>query len=166
MGRVRADLQPRIPAAQAPWVLNSESQAVRELVTSCVGQVGAPISALRKIVDAHGHIEDAHIRLVADVFNLSLADVRGIVSFYSDLRTVPKGRKHIRICQAEACQALGARTLTKQVCASLGLDLGETSDNGEHSLEGVYCLGLCASGPSAMVNRRVLVRATREDLIA
>ena len=143
-----------------------QDDAVRELVAACEGQAGAPISALRKIVETHGHIDNEHVRIVADVFNLSLADVRGIVSFYSDLRTQPKGRTHIRICQAEACQSVGARTLTREVCESLGIGLGETSKDQDISLEGVYCLGLCASGPSAMVNDRILVRASMKDICA
>ncbi len=141
------------------------SDAIRELVAACVGQIGAPITALRQIVAAHGHIEDGHIAIVADVFNLSLADVRGIVSFYADLRTTPPGRKHIRICQAEACQSVGSRALTKEVSEALGIGLGETSDDRSVSLEGVYCLGLCASGPCAMINERVLVHAAGEDLL-
>ena len=141
-------------------------EPVREIAASCVGQIGAPITALRKILQTHGCIEDEHIRVVADVFNLSIADVRGIVSFYSDLRTTPRGRKHIRICQAEACQSVGARELTREVAQTLGIELGETSQDGSRSLEAVYCLGLCASGPSAMVNDHILVKTRLEDLLA
>ncbi|MYC60901.1 MAG: hypothetical protein F4X09_12020 [Gammaproteobacteria bacterium] len=141
------------------------SEAIRDLVAACVGQVGAPVTALRKIVDTHGHIEDEHVRIVADVFNLSLADVRGIVSFYADFRTSPRGRKHIRICQAEACQSVGSRALTKEMTEALGIALGDTSEDHAVSLDGVYCLGLCASGPCAMVNERILVHATREELL-
>ncbi len=140
--------------------------SIRQIAASCVGMVGAPITALRKIVQEHRYIENADIRVVADVFNLSLADVRGIVSFYSDLRTTPRGRKHIRICQAEACQSVGARKLTSQVSEALGIELGETHGDGSVSLEAVYCLGLCASGPSATLNDRILVHASKEDLLA
>lgn len=141
-------------------------ESIREIVASCVGQIGAPITALRKVLQVHGHIEDEHVRVVAEVFNLSIADVRGIVSFYSDLRTSARGRTHIRICQAEACQSVGARELTQEVAETLGIGLGETSQDGSRSLEAVYCLGLCASGPSAMVNDRILVRTRVEDLLA
>lgn len=139
--------------------------AIRELVSACVGQIGAPVTALRKIMAAHGHITDGHVGIVADVFNLSRADVRGIISFYSDFSTTPRGRRRIRICQAEACQAVGCRGLTREVSAALGLGLGETSEDLAVSLEGVYCLGLCASGPSAMVNERIIAHATCEDLL-
>ena len=104
------------------------------------------------------------MQTVAEVFNLSVAEVRGIVSFYSDLRTSPAGRKQIRICQAEACQAVGARSLTAAVADRLGIGLGETAADGSVSLEAVYCLGLCATGPNATVDDRPVVRATAEGL--
>ncbi len=141
-----------------------EAPDVRSIAQRYAGCIGGPITALRKIVEACGHIQRSHVDTVADVFNLSVAEVRGIVSFYSDLRTTPPGRNHIRICQAEACQAVGSRTLTADVCRKLGIGLGETSADGSVSLEAVYCLGLCTSGPNATVNGRPVVRATPEGL--
>ena len=141
-------------------------QTVRDICERWVGRIGAPISALREVAATLGAIEQAHMETVADVFNLSVAEVRGIVSFYSDLRTEPTGRRHIRLCQAEACQAVGARELTAAAQEKLGIALGETAADGSVSLEAVYCLGLCASGPSAMVDGRPLARATIKALFA
>ena len=137
---------------------------VRDIAERFTGLIGGPITALRKIVEACGHIEAAHMATVADVFNLSVAEVRGIVSFYSDLRTEPPGRRHIRICQAEACQAVGARELTVATTGKLGIGLGETAADGSVSLEAVYCLGLCTNGPNATVNGEPVVGATPEGL--
>ena len=137
---------------------------VRDIAERFTGRIGGPITALRKIVEARGHIEPAHMATVADVFNLSAAEVRGIVSFYSDLRTEPPGRRHIRICQAEACQAVGARELTAAIADRLGIRLGETAADGSVSLEAVYCLGLCTNGPNATVNGAPVVGATTERL--
>ena len=141
-----------------------EATDVRNIAERCAGRIGGPITALRGIVEARGRIQRAHMEIVADVFNLSVAEVRGIVGFYSDLRTAPAGRKHIRICQAEACQAVGARALTSAVTNRLGISLGETAADGSVSLEAVYCLGLCANGPNATVNGSPVVRATPEGL--
>ena len=141
-----------------------EATAVRDIAERFTGRIGGPITALRKIVEARGYIQPPHLKVVAEAFNLSVAEVRGIVSFYSDLRTEPAGRKHIRICQAEACQAVGSRTLTAAVQDKLGIGLGEVAADGSVSLEAVYCLGLCTSGPSAMVNGAPVVRATLQGL--
>ena len=139
---------------------------VRHIAERHTGRIGGPITALREIVETCGRIQRADMEIVAHAFNLSVAEVRGIVSFYSDLRTEPRGRKHIRICQAEACQAVGARALTAAVTDRLGIDLGETVADGSVSLEAVYCLGLCANGPNATVNGNPVVRATPEGLTA
>ena len=94
----------------------SEETRVRDIATSRIDQIGGTIAALSDIVRAFGCIERRHMVIVADVFNLTVAEIRGIVSFYTDLRTKPVGRRHIRICQAEACQAVGGRELTAADC--------------------------------------------------
>jgi formate dehydrogenase subunit gamma len=137
---------------------------VRELVESSRERIGGPLTALRTLVDAYGHLEPSQLEVVADVFNLSLAEVRGIVSFYADLYTAPRGRRLVRICQAEACQARGARALTAAAEAEFGVALGETAADLSVSLEPVYCLGVCAAGPSALVDGRIVVDATLEHL--
>lgn len=143
----------------------SEETRVRDIATARVDHIGGTIAALSDVVRTFGHIERRHMEIVADVFNLTVAEIRGIVSFYSDLRTAPPGKRHIRICQAEACQAVGGRELTAATASRLGIDLGETAADGSVSLEAVYCLGLCTSGPSATVDGRAVPYATVEALV-
>ena len=127
-------------------------------------RVGGVLRALREIVLAHGHVSRDQEHVVADVFNLSHAEIRGVVSFYHDLKTTPQPPVEVRVCQAEACQAVGGRELTARVEALLGLRLGEANDS--VALSAVYCLGLCAQGPAMMVNGRPLARADERDLRA
>jgi len=144
---------------------SSEETRVRDIATSRLDHIGGTIAALSDIVRTFGYIERRHMEIVADVFNLTVAEIRGIVSFYSDLRTEPAGRRQIRICQAEACQSVGGRELTAATASHLGIELGETAADGSVSLEAVYCLGLCTSGPSATVDGRAVPYATVEALI-
>lgn len=141
-----------------------QAASAREIAERHTQRIGGPITALREIAAAFGYVQRAHMEAVAETFNLSVAEVRGIVGFYGDLNTEPRGRAHIRICQAEACQSVGARELTAAAVARFGAALGATSPDGSVSLEAVYCLGLCTTGPAAMVNDRVVVRATPEAL--
>lgn len=134
----------------------------REIALRNRDRTGGVLCALREIVGERGHIDRADEHVVADVFNLSRAEVRGIVSFYHDLKTTPQPGVRIRVCQAEACQSVGARELTARVEAHLGVQLGEANDT--VSLDPVYCLGLCAQAPSMMVNGRPLARADLRDL--
>ena len=100
--------------------------------------------------------------MVAGAFNISRADVRGIVSFYEDLKTHPPARLRVRVCQAEACQAVGGRRFTRVLEERLGVRIGEADDN--VGIEAVYCLGLCAQGPTFTVNDRPYIRADELNL--
>lgn len=138
-----------------------DSQA-RTIAGRFTERTGGVLQALRAIVTERGFVSETDQRDVADVFNISQADVRGIVSFYEDLKTSPPARLRVRVCQAEACQSVGSRALTRSIETHLGLKLGE--HRGEASLESVYCLGLCAQGPTLTVNERAFVRADGQDL--
>ena len=140
---------PRIPADE-----------ICELIAEHVGRIGGPISALRAVVAHRGYITSEDESAVAELFNLSRADVRGIVSFYADLRTTPPARNTIVICQAEACQSVSGRELTKTLTEKLGVAAGERAADGSVEIVPVYCLGLCASGPVTRVNGRLIVRAS------
>ncbi|MDX1515343.1 MAG: formate dehydrogenase subunit gamma [Woeseiaceae bacterium] len=118
------------------------------------------IQILHGIVDRFGYVPQAAIRQLADELNLSRADVHGVVSYYHDFRTEPPGRHVVRICQAEACQAMGSRALTDHAQAALGISLKQTSD--VVSLEPVYCLGNCACSPSVMIDGRTYGRVSTE----
>ena len=82
------------------------------------------------------------------------------MSFYDLFRTKPSGKKIIYICRAESCQAMGSRALETHVKSRLGIDFHETTEDGEISLEPVYCLGNCACSPALMVDEQVHSRVT------
>lgn len=134
----------------------------RSIAERHVGRVGGVLQALRGVVLERGFVSEDDQRVVADVFNISRADVRGIVSFYEDLKTHPPARLRVRICQAEACQAVGGRQFTRAVEERLGVRLGDSDD--KVGIEPVYCLGLCAQGPALTVNERPYIRAHELNL--
>jgi formate dehydrogenase subunit gamma len=96
--------------------------------------------------------------LLAGALNITRAEVHGVVSFYHDFRTTPAGRHTVRICRAEACQAVGGTALADAALARLGIEWGGTTANGAVTVEPVYCLGLCACGPAAMIDGKVVGR--------
>ena len=120
------------------------------------------VQILHAFVERYTYISDEAIRQIALALNLSRAEVHGVVSFYHDFRTKPAGKRVIRICQAESCQAMGSRTLTEHAEKKTGLQLNETSSNGELTLEAVYCLGNCACSPAIMDGDRVYGRVDAE----
>lgn len=119
---------------------------------------------LHALQAAYGAIEEGAIPIVADVLNLSRAEVYGVVSFYHDFRREPAGRHVVRLCRAEACQSAGGEALAAHAESALGIATGGTTADGRVTLEAVYCLGLCAVAPSAMVDGRVVGRLDEERL--
>ncbi|MET8858191.1 NAD(P)H-dependent oxidoreductase subunit E [Streptomyces sp. NPDC004579] len=120
-------------------------------------QRGALLPVLHAVQAELGCVPREAIAVLADEFNLSRADVHGVVTFYHDFRGEPAGRTTVRVCRAEACQALGAERLVAYV-REAGLELGETSADGAVTVEQVFCLGNCALGPSVEVNGRLFGR--------
>jgi formate dehydrogenase subunit gamma len=131
-----------------------------EIIAAHAGRQGALLPILHDLQAAFGCVPEAAVPLVAHALNLSRAEVHGVVTFYHDFRRVPAGAHVIKLCQAEACQAMGGRGLAAHAQARLGVGLGDTSGDGRVTLEAVYCLGLCATAPSAMIDGRVLGRVT------
>jgi formate dehydrogenase subunit gamma len=96
--------------------------------------------------------------LIADKLNLTRAEVHGVVTFYHDFRERPAGAHVLKLCRAEACQSAGGEALATRAEEALGIASGETTPDGQVTLEAVYCLGLCAIAPSAMIDGRVVAR--------
>jgi formate dehydrogenase subunit gamma len=108
------------------------------------------VQILQTIVGRFGWIPDETIRQLAEELNLSRADVHGVVEYYHDFRTAEPGKHIVKICQAEACQAMGSRKLTDYVKKTLSMSLHDTEN--DITLEPVYCLGNCACSPAVMIN--------------
>ena len=120
--------------------------------------------ALNWLNGEHGYIDSSWIPTIAEVFNISQAEVRGVISFYHDFKLEPPAAHTVKICQAEACQSLGARQLTKDIEAKFGAKLGERTSDNQVELEAIYCLGLCAVGPSVQVDEKLIARATPDSI--
>ena len=135
------------------------SEELRRLIAPHKYDIGGPITALRTLQRQLGWIDAEAEAAVAHVFNLSRADVRGLVGFYADFRTTPPATHVLTVCQAEACQAVGARELTRAIADRLGIGLGETTPDRSIGLEGVACLGLCARAPAMRIDDELVVGA-------
>jgi formate dehydrogenase subunit gamma len=129
---------------------------------------GALLPILHAIQDRLGYVPPEAIGRLAETLNLSRADVHGVISFYHDFRTRPPGRHLLKLCRAEACQAMGAEALAEHVKSRLGVDFGETSADGRVTLDAVYCLGNCALSPAVMLDGRLhgRMRPERFDALA
>ena len=127
---------------------------------------GPLLPILHAVQAEFGHIPAAAHAPIAEALNITRAELHGVISFYHDFREKPAGVHVIRICRSEACQAVGGVALSEAVLARLGLDSHGTTPDGRVTVEAVYCLGLCACGPAAMVDGVLKGRAEAEGLLA
>lgn len=112
----------------------------------------ALLPILHDIQEALRYIPPPLVPELARALNLSRAEVHGVITYYHHFRSAPPGRHVVQICQAEACRANGAEALLDEAARRLGCAPDSTRADGAVTLERVYCLGLCATGPSAMVD--------------
>jgi formate dehydrogenase subunit gamma len=129
-----------------------------EIIASLTHVEGGTIVTLHALQEAFGYVPEAAIPMIAEARNLSRAEVHGVFTFYHDFRHAPAGRHVLKLCRAEACQAAGGDALVSRAESRLGIKLGDTTPDRRVTLEPIYCLGLCATAPSAMLDGRLFGR--------
>lgn len=144
------------PIKYQEWNLDTATMAVQEFR----GRTGGVMLALRKIQELFGYVDESAMPMLGKVFNLTRAEVHGVASFYHDFKREKPGRYTIKICQAEACQAMGTEKLTEEIKAFLDVDFHETTTSGDFTLEPVYCLGNCACSPNIMIDEQTYGRVS------
>lgn len=130
---------------------------IGDIVADHIGTEGPLLPILHAVQAAYGHVPRDALPVIADRLNLSRAEVHGVVTFYHDFRSEPAGRHVVKLCRAEACQAVGGDAIADAAKVRLGADWHETTKTGV-TLEPVFCLGLCACGPAALVDGEVVGR--------
>ena len=134
------------------------SARIGDILSAHSGMEGPLLPILHAVQAAYGHVPQAAVPVIAEGLNISRAEVHGVVSFYHDFRDAPAGRHVVKLCRAEACQAVGADRVASHAKTALGVEWHGTTPDGAVTLEPVFCLGLCACGPAALVDGRVVGR--------
>ncbi len=132
-----------------------ELAALNALLAATPTDAEQLLPVLQQVQRQFGHVSTGAMRVIAQAFNLSRAEVYGVVSFYGDLREVPVGTHVVQLCMAEACQAAGARALAREAERLLGVAIGNSTADGLIHLEAAYCFGNCAIGPAMRVGDEI-----------
>lgn len=142
----------KLPADRhAPW----SEEVTLSVIRALAAQRGPLLPVLHALQETFGYVDPKAVAHVARELNLSRADVHGVVTFYSDLRSSPPGEVRVQVCRGEACQSVGGHALAEHAARSLDLGFGETAADGSVTLDEVFCLGNCALGPTVCVNGRL-----------
>lgn len=149
-------------AAYPTW----DDDNARLIIAGLAHLEGATLPILHALQDEFGYVDPKAVPLIADALNLSRADVHGTISFYHDFRTAPPPRRIVKLCRAEACQALGCESLVQDLAREHGIVVDADGSSEDALVETVYCLGNCALGPSALVEGELLGRVDADRIAA
>src|SRR3954452_7198959 len=152
----------RMTSVYEPW----DAARGAEIIAEYSRLEGPTLVILHALQEAFGYVPEPAIPMIAQELNLSRAEIHGVFTFYHDFRHEPAGRHVLKLCRSEACQAAGGDALAVRAEAKLGIALGNTTADSRVTLEPIYCLGLCATAPSAMLDGRVVGRLNEQRLDA
>lgn len=144
-----------------PW----NAEAAGAMLAEMAGMPGPALAMLQAVQARFGFVPDGAVALVADAANLSRAEVHGVLTFYHDLRTRPPAARVVRLCRAEACQAVGGEALAAEA-ARLGCPVDASLPDAAVAVESVFCLGNCALGPAALVDGELVAHLDAKGLAA
>lgn len=139
-------------AMPAAPLTTAEQAVVDDVLQRLRDLPGALLPILHAIQEQLGFVPPAALAPIAEALNLSRAEVHGVVTFYHDFRQQAPGRTVLKLCRAEACQAMGCRQLEERLAEVHGAAMGRTTADGALTVEPVYCLGNCALAPAMLVD--------------
>ncbi|TQI75541.1 formate dehydrogenase gamma subunit [Bosea sp. AK1] len=134
-----------------------DQDSARMIVAGLAHLEGATLPMLHALQDEFGYVDPQAVPLIAEALNLSRAEVHGAISFYHDFKTAPQPARIVKLCRAEACQALGCESVVDDLARTHGIAVDD-HHSGDAIVETVYCLGNCALGPSALVDGELIGR--------
>ncbi|MGV3723236.1 MAG: formate dehydrogenase subunit gamma [Actinomycetota bacterium] len=139
-----------------------DAARARAIINGLKELPGASLPILHALQEEFGYVHADAIPLIADALILSQAEVVGILNFYHDFRQEPPGRRILKVCRAESCQSMGCEALVRHLQQRLGIEMGETTPEGDLTLTTVYCLGNCALSPAVMLDQELYGRVSPE----
>jgi NADH-quinone oxidoreductase subunit E len=139
--------------AKTKAAVPTDTARIEAIIAEYQNQRWALLPLLERIQQEFGFIPPSAVSLIAKGLGLFPAQVQGVISFYAQFYTTPRGKNIVRVCRGTACHVRGGKTILKLVKQELGLEEGETSPDLEYTLETVACIGVCALAPNIVINQ-------------
>lgn len=139
---------------------NGEDPKLKEILEQYIQDKSNLIQILNDVQNYYGYIPEKAQKAISEYLNVPMAEVYGVITFYSRFTLKPKGKNHIAICLGTACFVKGSERILDRAKERLHIDVGETSKDGKYSLEATRCIGACGLAPVFTVNGEVYGKAT------
>ena len=144
--------------------VDEREQQLQEIIEKYKNMKGALIPVLHEAQEVYGYLPMSVQKKIAEGLNVPLAEVYGVVTFYTQFYLKPKGRFRINVCMGTACYVKGANKILDELQQRLGIRVGDCTDDGKFSLEACRCIGACGLAPVIMINDDVYGRLTPQDV--
>lgn len=131
-----------------------------DLLTPYQGQKGVTIAVLQKVQEELGYLPREAINEISQTLRISASEIYGVITFYAQFRTKPRGRHVVRVCRGTACHVRGGGVVLDQVKIDLGIEENESTEDMEYTLETVACIGACALAPAMVVDEDTFGKVT------
>ena len=143
---------------------DTKEMELKNIIDKYKGSKGALIPVLHEAQELYGYLPMTVQKSVAEGLGVSLAEVYGVVTFYTQFSLEPKGKYKVQVCLGTACYVKGAGLLLDKIKDVLGIDVGKCTEDGKFSLEACRCIGACGLAPVIMINDDVYGRLTVDDI--
>ena len=122
------------------------------------------IPILQHAQQEFGYLPEEVIQAIADFLHISASTVYSVITFYTQFKLTPSGKKVVRVCRGTACHVRGGARILREIEKQLGIKPGETTDDLEYTLETVACIGACALAPTMRVDNETYGQMTTKKV--
>lgn len=147
-------------------VAEPDLEQVRAVISRYQGEKWALIPLLQKIQEEFGYVPPGAIDPIAESLGLFPSQVQGVITFYSQFYTSPRGQHIVRVCRGTACHVRGSKTILKLTKQRLGVAENETTPDYKYTLETVACIGCCALAPNMVIGNTIYGKLNPRKLTA
>ena len=142
----------------------AQEEKLNAVIEELRGTPGALMPILQKAQEIYGYLPVEVQRIIALKLGVSVEEVYGVSTFYSQFALNPKGSVAIAVCLGTACYVKGSGEILDRICEVLGMPAGSTSPDGKYSIEATRCIGACGLAPVLTINNEVYGRLTKADV--
>lgn len=141
-----------------------QGEALLAVIDEHREQKGALMPILQKAQEIYGYLPEKVLIAISEELDVSLSEVYGVVTFYSQFSLTPKGEHKISVCMGTACYVKGSGDILDKICEKVGCKPGGCSDDGKFSVDAVRCIGACGLAPVVTIDEEVFGRITADDV--
>ena len=141
-----------------------QSAKLQEVIAKYKGTEGALIPTLHEAQAIYGYLPYEVQKKISEGLDIPMAEIYGVVTFYTQFSIYPKGQFNVAVCLGTACYVKGSGEIIEKFKERLGIDVGQCTDDGKFSLEATRCIGACGLAPVLTVNDDVYGKITADDV--